>query len=478
MKKKLTNNLGLKIISLLAAFILWMIVVNTDDPMITRTYSGISVEVINTEEIINQKKTFEILDNTDTISVIVHAKRSIIEDMSRDYIRATADMKAMTSADTIPIEVRSTRFADRIDSLTPVTRSVRVQIEDLGIKKVRITAETQGEPVEGYVAGAATPSVNILSVSGPASTVDRVASARAIVDVSGVKSDISTNAPVTLLDENGNIVAESMLDMSVLEVHVDVKILSTKTIPVSYGHIAGVPADGYQMTGGVSLSPDSVRVAGSGSGFEGLESLKIPDDVVSVAGASGNVETVVDASKYLPDGAIFADPDFDGKITVTVYVGGITGKEISIPAINISISNVPEGYSAMLVDAGGVKNVTVYGLTDKIKQADGNTITGVINASAAIPPELVAQGLPLQGTYSGEVALNLPNGVSATETVHMDFMLNLIAASFPVIEAPDGAATEEGAALPNINNEIAPETPIDSPEIVPEVTFTEGGDAQ
>ena len=54
MKKTLTSNIGLKLISLIAAFILWMIVVNTDDPMITRTYSGISVEVINTEEITDQ----------------------------------------------------------------------------------------------------------------------------------------------------------------------------------------------------------------------------------------------------------------------------------------------------------------------------------------------------------------------------------------------------------------------------------------
>ena len=70
--KTLTSNLSLKIISLIAAFILWMVVVNTDDPMITRTYSGISVEVINTDDIESQGKTWEVLENTDTISELVH----------------------------------------------------------------------------------------------------------------------------------------------------------------------------------------------------------------------------------------------------------------------------------------------------------------------------------------------------------------------------------------------------------------------
>ena len=472
MKKTLTSNIGLKLISLIAAFILWMIVVNTDDPMITRTYSGIAVEVINTDEITDQEKTFEIMDNTDTISVIVHAKRSVIEDMSRDYIRATADMKEITAVNTIPIEVRSTRFSDRIDSLTPVTKNVRVQIEDLGVKRVRITAETSGTPDEGYVAGSAVPTVNILSVAGPASIVDRVSFARAVVDVTGVKSDISTSVPVNLFDEDGNLITESMLEVSVTEVHVDVKILETKVVPVSYGHITGVPADGYQMTGGVSLSPDSVRVAGSGSEWEALASIEIPDDVISVAGATGNLVMNVDITRYLPNGVSFADSDFDGQVTVTVYIGNVASRELMIPTVNISITNVPEGYSAVLVDIGGYKGVSVYGLSDTLKQLDGNSITGVINASSMISEDMIAQGASLQGSYNGAVTLNLPAGVNVTEPAYMEVILNPIAAStLPAIEAPEG----EGAvtvpdvtnALPDINNEI-------TTEIVPEVSVTEG----
>ncbi|HAG68772.1 MAG TPA: hypothetical protein DCL38_02215 [Lachnospiraceae bacterium] len=471
MKKTLTGNIGLKIISLIAAFILWMIVVNTDDPMITRTYSGISVEVINTDSITDQGKTFEIMDNTDTISVIVHAKRSVIEDMSRDYIRATADMKEVTAVNTIPIEVRSTRFSDRIDSLTPVTRNVKVQIEDLGVRRIRITAEATGTPDEGYVAGNAVPTVNILTVSGPASVVERVAQAKATVDVTGVKSDISTSAPVNLYDENGNLISESMLDVSVTEVHVDVKILETKTVPVSCGHITGVPAEGFQMSGAVSIDPDSVRISGSGKAFEELEAIKIPDDMVSVSGATGNVVQEIDVSGYLPEGTAFADPGFDGIVTVTIYIGSVAVKDINVPAVNISITNIPEGYSAVLVDVGGFKPVGVYGLSDNIRQLDGNTVTGVINATGAIPAELIEQGLPLQGSYSGEVAFNLPSGISVREPAYMEFVLNPISAStLPAIEAPQtdtqGEAVPEGAnVIPDINNGIGG-------DIVPDLSVT------
>lgn len=466
MKKALTSNIGLKIISVIAAFILWMIVVNIDDPMITRSYSGIPVEIINTEDITNQKKTFEILDNTDTISVLVHAKRSVIEDMSRDYLRATADMKELTDLNSIPIEVRSTRFSDRIDTLTPVTRNVRVQIEELGVKRIRISAVTTGDPEEGYVAGSAVPSVNILSVSGPASTVERISYAAATVDVTGLRGDISTNVPVELFDEDRNRITDSMIEASVTEVHVDVKILEVRTVPVTYGHITGVPADGYQITGNVILSPDTVDIAGSGKDFEAIESVEIPDDVISIAGASSNIETVIDLNRYLPSSASFADPSFDGMVTVTVIIGGVSERVLNVPAINVSIANVPEGYTAMFMDASGYKEVKVYGLSDTLKQIDANSITGVVNASSAIPEDVTAQGLPLQGTYTGEVAFNLPAGVSITEPVYMDFAVNPIETStLPAIEAPAETGMDQGTnVMPDINNEIG--------EIVPDVSVT------
>ncbi|MCR4656780.1 MAG: hypothetical protein K5770_11210 [Lachnospiraceae bacterium] len=475
MKNRLTNNLGLKIISLLAAFILWMIVVNTDDPMITRTYSGIPVEVINTEEIISQGKTFEILDNTDTISVIVHAKRSIIEDMSRDYIRAAADMREISASNTIPIEVRSTRFSDRIESLTPVTRNVRVEIEDMGTKRLRISVDASGKPEEGYVAGDAVPSVNIMTVSGPASIVDRIAYARAIVDVSGLKSDVSTSAKINLYDEDWDIIPDGMLDLSVSEVHVDVKILETKTVTINYGHITGLPAEGYQTTGAVSIVPEVVQVAGSGDEFNKMEFLTIPDDVISVAGAAGNAVMQIDMDRYLPEGVIFADPDYDGVVTVTVYIGNNASREINIPSVNISITNVPEGYSAIFADMGGYRTATVYGLSDKVSQVDGNTVTGSVNATSAIPPELIAQGVSLHGSYSGQVQLNLPSGVSVVEPVYIDFILNPISASIPGGEMfiEDNSAEPQETVLPDINNEITQDIE-EQPVETPEVTITEG----
>ena len=56
MRQKLTNNLGLKLISVALSFILWLVVVSIDDPVISRTFSGIEVEILNADAITSQGK--------------------------------------------------------------------------------------------------------------------------------------------------------------------------------------------------------------------------------------------------------------------------------------------------------------------------------------------------------------------------------------------------------------------------------------
>ena len=45
MKKSLTNNIGLKLLAFVIAFLLWLFVVNTDDPIIDQVYKNITVTV-------------------------------------------------------------------------------------------------------------------------------------------------------------------------------------------------------------------------------------------------------------------------------------------------------------------------------------------------------------------------------------------------------------------------------------------------
>ncbi|MBP5385546.1 MAG: hypothetical protein J6Y57_11340, partial [Lachnospiraceae bacterium] len=343
MKKLLTDNIGLKVLALVAATILWLVVVNVDDPVIEKRFSGISVEVTNDEAITGQNKTYEILDGSDTVTVIVKGKRSILDQMSKDYIKATADIKNLTIMDTVPIEVRSTRLSDRLESIVSTTKNLKVHIEDLDRKQVMITVAATGTVNAGSVLGTVKPDVNILTVSGPVSVVRNIVAARAEIDVTGLGKDVSTTAVVHLYDANDEMITDPRVQSTVTSVHVDAQILETKEVEIT-AVTSGSPAEGYALTGVLSCDPARIRVAGKGSTYQELSRLVIPESAVSVAGATEDVRQIVNINNYLPEGIRLAEDDFDGNVEVYAQIEQLMSIEVEVPVENISIINVPEGY--------------------------------------------------------------------------------------------------------------------------------------
>ena len=73
--KWMTNNLLLKLLAVMFAAILWLAVVNIDDPKTTRTFTT-TVTVENTDYLTEIGKYYEIVNNSNTVTFKVSGKRS------------------------------------------------------------------------------------------------------------------------------------------------------------------------------------------------------------------------------------------------------------------------------------------------------------------------------------------------------------------------------------------------------------------
>ena len=105
MKERLMNNIGLKVLAFLAASMLWLMVVNIDDPVTTKTFYNIPVSVVNEEVLSESNQTYQIVDDMQTVSVTVKAKRKTLNRIKNEDIIAIADMKELTLKTQIPISV-------------------------------------------------------------------------------------------------------------------------------------------------------------------------------------------------------------------------------------------------------------------------------------------------------------------------------------------------------------------------------------
>lgn len=73
MKKRLVNNWGLKLFSFVFAVLLWLVVVNIDNPVKSSTYDNVQVRLQNANLVTDAGQVYEVLDSTDTVSVTVSA---------------------------------------------------------------------------------------------------------------------------------------------------------------------------------------------------------------------------------------------------------------------------------------------------------------------------------------------------------------------------------------------------------------------
>lgn len=416
MKKKLTHNLGLKLASLALAFVLWFLVVQIDDPKETDRFSNVQVTLVNTELLEEEGKVYEVLDNTDKVTVTVSAPRSILKQLRASDIVAEADMSRLTDINTIAITYKIENV--EVNSIEGDHDAVRLNVEDKKSKWIRLTGNTVGDVAEGYMVYSTSLDQTNIEISGPESAVSLVDHAVVDISVTDATTSLSANVDIQLVDADGNQVDSSNITKNVDSAHITVEVLAVKEVPVQVQY-TGTPAEGYLATGVVESSMSTVTIAGSSSTLANVSSIVVPEDRIDITGATGNVEEIINLRDYLPDNVRFADKKFDGRITATVYVEPVVEKELKVPVSNVTIVNMPDGFAAELPEDLESYQLTVSGLNEFIEPLQQNAITGIIDVAAWMEDRGM-ENLRVGSTYTMPVTFTLSEDVTEVTSVTVD----------------------------------------------------------
>ena len=100
MRRKILNNLGLKLLSVVLAIVFWFLVVMADNPKDSVSFSNIQVNLVNTDLLEKGNKFYEVLEGSDRIRVTVEAPRNVIQELSASDIVAEADVSRLTEVNT------------------------------------------------------------------------------------------------------------------------------------------------------------------------------------------------------------------------------------------------------------------------------------------------------------------------------------------------------------------------------------------
>ena len=200
----LTKNVGLKILAIIFSFLLWLVVVNIDDPKQTRTFTSV-VTVTNEDVLTNRGKLYEIKDGINTVSFRVTAKRSIIEKLSPSDFSAVADMNNLENEERIPVTLAARSYANYI-TISSRQNYLYVVLKDLTTERFVISAQTTGELAPELAVEEVTCSPTVVTVTGPQEIVDKIESVVATANVNGVSTNFTENVIPKYYDKNGDTV--------------------------------------------------------------------------------------------------------------------------------------------------------------------------------------------------------------------------------------------------------------------------------
>ena len=347
-KYKFTNNLGLKIMALVFAALLWLIVVNIDDPVESTTFRNIDVTVQNTEVVTNEGKTYKILDDTQKVSVVVRAKRSVLAKLSSSSIIATADMSEMQISSLIPITATVPGYEGQYTAeATP--GNLKVKIEDQTKNPFPVNVSVTGIPRDGYVVGNTPTNPAKVTVSGAESLVNSIDKAVAKVDVSGLSKTTVLQAELTYYDSNGNPVDKSQLKDNLGEdgITVEVEILNTKSVALNF-NVMGTPEEGYVYSG-LTSEPERIQVCGTAEALSGFTELDVPASEIDISGATEKLEQTIDIVPYLPEGIKLVD-ETANNVVVTVSIEQEGTRTIELLAESIRVNNVQDNLRVSFED--------------------------------------------------------------------------------------------------------------------------------
>lgn len=244
----LTNNLALKIFSMVFAIILWSFVINDTNPTRTKSFYDIPVKILGLESLEELGLTTrDDYSNQLFVTVSTSVAHSDFKHINESIVSASIDLSKITEEGThdVPISVSFNNVADvSLLSISPSNFSIKV--DALISADVPLTVNTKGTLKEGLVSVSPVYPETV-HVSGSAFYVSKMSKAILEIDLSNLDDgDIST-APCTFYNA-----LENVINFPATNVTADMDIQSTKAIKIDLSNAVkntNKVATGFQYDG-------------------------------------------------------------------------------------------------------------------------------------------------------------------------------------------------------------------------------------
>ncbi|GIQ69501.1 hypothetical protein DUZ99_03720 [Xylanibacillus composti] len=444
MDKWFDNKNVIRVIALVIGVLLWVVVhldeeVTPDRKMTMPVYNEKVITDVSIKRVGLDTSQYHFVSmEPETVRVTVRGPAQAVDGQFKEGTVIADLSNARAGTQTIALE--SAGFPEGFQvTITPLL--VKVVIEEIQSKEVPVAVEVRGQPEEGFTAGTAVTTPSRVYVTAPQSQLNRIASARVSVDISGRSSALNGDYKVEAVTANGEVV-QAAIQPAIVNVEVPITSPFT-TVPLQL-LFSGQPPAGYAVAS-YKMSVNEVTLYGAQDVLDPYEFYEGPtldlSRLTSSTSYTLNIPAREGIEQVLPN-------------TVNVEIEIVASVTRTLSALPITIIGDNEQYITRFVDLEDDRlDVTVEGAPELVGNLTAENVQLVIDVS----------NLPA-GSHEVPLRGNLPSfikfGANFPSTVAIEIV--------PRDAEETGGSIDPGEAGPvdgeNVPEEEEPETdpPVDA----------------
>ncbi len=388
----LSNNLWLKLLSVLLALFLWSYVISTT-PSITRdkTLSDIGITVTG-QSVLEDSRGLAVLTDLSALEsarVRVRVSQSSYALVTSDNVRVELDLSSIRQEGKQSVRLRGSTTYGSVVEVYP--QYIDLEVEKRDQRYVPVNVELTGVDTTSYWYSVSSRNPSQVVVSGPTSLVKTVSSAQVLLDVSGLTETHSWEEGFLLLDAQQREVPGA-LSVSTSSVRVTVEVYPIRVLTLAQeadqltsGHVP----EGYRVDE-VEVNPTQVVVAAEQALLDGLTELAIEPvnltDATQTFTAIAQIQAL-NGIKYLSSDEV--------SVTVTISEQELTKR---FGNVTVNLENQPQGVrtvpSAKRVD---VKVSGPYSVVSRLSREDIHAtvnLAGLTQGQFELPVEISVDNYP------------------------------------------------------------------------------------
>lgn len=392
-----TNNISLKLLSLLIAVGVWFIVIWSVDPSVINAVKNVPIRLDFSKSSAMSQMGLNIIDGNNLLATVyIKGNRNIVGVIQPEDLLVKASVENITEAGTyelaVEANVKNKLYKDiEFSAITPSV--VKVKVDKITTKSIPLEVICNGATVpEGYILGTPISSVDKINITGPEKDIDKVDKGLVVCDINKKISQTMQLTENIVLKSNTLIdVDDKYINLDNEIVNITLPVLKKKILPLTIDFI-NQPKDFLIDDLKYKIEPNKIEIAGPENEIDKKESINVAYiDIKKL-----KLDNVQEYDINIPSN--FVNIENIEKVKIIFDTNGMSSKILSNILIKVPYTLVNHNIA---VNSKKINNVEIVGKKDVLS----NLVAGDVVAEIEINDNDISAGqmtVPLKISVPGK----------------------------------------------------------------------------